>query len=133
MAADGPLVPPYGALRDVGGRREFFMEVFSPRYLPLYAAVQNRPSLLVESHSLKAAKTRAWAHYDIMRHAIETILLDPEGLRRAVREADRELASRAGNREAAPVYLAGKVSDKSRPLVYHSLKSGPFRSEITGA
>ena len=39
----------------------------------------NRPSLLVETHSLKTAKTRAWAHYDIMRHAIETILLDPEG------------------------------------------------------
>ena len=46
------------------------MEVFSPRYSHLYSAVQNRPSLLVETHSLKAAKTRAWAHYDIMRHAI---------------------------------------------------------------
>jgi Zinc carboxypeptidase len=133
MAADGHLVAPYGALRNVNGRREFFMEVFSPRYSHLYSAVQNRPSLLVESHSLKAAKTRAWAHYDIMRHAIETILLDPEALRKAVRDADREIASRAGNRSAAPVYLAGKVSEKSRPLVYHSLKSGPFRSEITGA
>jgi len=133
MAADGHLVAPYGALRNVNGRREFFMEVFSPRYSHLYCAVQNRPSLLEESHSLKAAKTRAWAHYDIMRHAIETILLDPEALRKAVREADRETATRAGNRSAAPVYLAGKVSDQSRPLVYHALKSGPFRSEITGA
>jgi hypothetical protein len=133
MAADGHLVAPYGALRSVNGRREFFMEVFSPRYSHLYSAVQNRPSLLVESHSLKAAKTRAWAHYDIMRHSIETILLDPEALRKAVREADRELASRAGDRSAAPVYLAGKVSDKNRPLVYRSLKSGPFQSEITGA
>jgi len=133
MAADGHMVAPYGALRPVAGKREFFMEVFSPRYSHLYAAVQNRPSLLVESHSLKAAKTRAWAHYDIMRHSIETILLDPEALRRAVREADRELASRAGLRSAAPVYLAGKVSDRSRPLVYHALKSGPFKSEITGA
>lgn len=133
MAEDGHLVAPYGALRNVNGRREFFMEVFSPRYSHLYAAVQNRPSLLVESHSLKAAKTRAWAHYDIMRHSIDTILLDPEGLRKAVREADRELASRAGDRSAAPVYLAGKVSDQSRPLVYRALKSGPFKSEITGA
>ena len=84
-----------------GGQREFFMEVFSPRYSHLYAAVQNRPSLLVESHSLKAAKTRAWAHYDIMRHSIETILLDPDGLRRAVREADRDISARAGNRQPA--------------------------------
>ncbi len=133
MAADGHLVAPYGALRNVNGKREFFMEVFSPRYSHLYSAVQNRPSLLVETHSLKAAKTRAWANYDIMRHSIDTILLDPEGLRRAVREADREMASRAGNRSAAPVYLAGKVSDKSYPLIYHALKIGPYQSEVTGA
>jgi hypothetical protein len=68
-----------------------------------------------------------------MKHSVETILLDPEGLRRAVREADRELAARAGNRSAAPVYLAGKVSEQSRPLVYHTLKNGPFKSEVTGA
>ena len=58
MAADGHMVAPYGGLRTVGDKREFFMEVFSPRYSHLYSAVQNRPSLLVESHSLKAAKTR---------------------------------------------------------------------------
>jgi murein tripeptide amidase MpaA len=133
MTADGHMVAPYGALRGAGGKREFFMEVFSPRYSHLYSAVQNRPSLLVESHSLKAAKTRAWAHYDIMRHTIETILLDPEALRKAVREADRQMAARAGDRSAAPVYLAGKVSDKSRPLVYHALKNGQFKSEVTGS
>jgi hypothetical protein len=129
MEADGHMVAPYGALR----QREFFMEVFSPRYSHLYSAVQNRPSLLVESHSLKSAKTRAWAHYDIMRHTIDTILLNPEALRRAVRDADQQMMDRAGDRSAAPVYLAGKVSSKSRPLVYYSLKNGPFKSEVTGA
>jgi hypothetical protein len=87
---------------------------------------------LVETHSLKTAKTRAWAHYDINRHAIETILQDPEGLRKAVREADRAMSAHAGDRNAAPVYLAGRVSEKSHPLVYHSLKNGPFKSEVTG-
>jgi len=134
MAADGHLVAPYGALRGGANGREFFMEVFSPRYSHLYCAVQNRPSLLVETHSLKAARTRAWANYDIMRHSIETILLDPEGLRKAVREADREMASRAGDRAAPPVYLAGRVSsEKSRPLTYLALKQGQAPSEITGA
>jgi hypothetical protein len=133
MAADGHLVAPYGGLRSIGGRREFFMEVFSPRYSHLYAAAQNRPALLVETHSLKAAKTRAWANYDIMRHSIDIITADPQALRRAVREADGELASRAGVPAAPPVYLAGKVSDKSRPLVYHALKTGQFQSEVTGA
>jgi murein tripeptide amidase MpaA len=134
MAADGHLVAPYGALRNANGKREFFMEVFSPRYSHLYSAVQNRPSLLVETHSLKAARTRAWANYDIMRHSIDTILLDPEGLRRAVRETDKAMAARAGNRSAPPTYLAGRVStEKSRPIVYHALKQGQVPSEVTGA
>jgi len=132
MAADGHLVAPYGALRNAGGKREFFTEVFSPRYSHLYAAVQNRPALLVETHSLKAAKTRAWAHYDIMRHTIETIAADPDALRQAVRQADRLMSARAGDRTAPPVYLDGKVSESSRPLVYHGLKRGPFQSEVTG-
>jgi hypothetical protein len=133
MEADGHLVAPYGALRNVNGKREFFMEVFSPRYSHLYSAVQNRPCLLVETHSLKTGKTRAWANYDIMRHSIDTILLDPEGLRKAVRDADRETMARAGNRSAEAVYLGGKVSpSKSKPLVYHALKQGPFQSEISG-
>ncbi len=134
MAEDGHMVAPYGALRNVNGKREFFMEVFSPRYSHLYAAVQNRPSLLVESHSLKTAKTRAWAHYDIMRHTFDIICADPEGLRSAVREADRQMMARAGDKNAPPVYLAGKVSsEQSRPLVYHSLKNAPFKSEVTGS
>jgi murein tripeptide amidase MpaA len=133
MAADGHMVAPYGGLRTVGDKREFFMEVFSPRYSHLYSAVQDRPCLLVETHSLKAAKTRAWANYDIMRHSIDIVVEDPEGLRKAVREADREMMSRAGDRSAPPVYLAGKVSDKSRPVVYHALKNGPYQSEVTGA
>ena len=134
MAADGHLVAPYGALRNVGNRREFFMEVFSPRYSHLYVALRDRPSLLVETHSLKAARTRAWANYDIMRHSIDTILLDPEALRKAVRDADKEMAARAGDRSAPPVYLAGTVSTaKSRPLVYLALKQGQVASEVTGA
>jgi hypothetical protein len=134
MEADGHLVAPYGALRNgTAGKREFFMEVFSPRYSHLYAAVQNRPSLLVETHSLKTAKTRAWANYDIMRHSIDTILLDPEALKRAVRDADKAMMANAGDPSAQPVYLAGKVSNQGHPLIYHALKNAPFTSEITGS
>jgi hypothetical protein len=132
MHADGHMVAPYGALRAANGRREFFMEVFSPRYSHLYSAALNRPSLLVETHSLKAPKTRAWANYDINRHAIEIILQNPEALRKAARDADAAIAARAGDPAAAPLYLAGRVSQSSRPLVYHSLKNGPFKSEVTG-
>ena len=135
MEGEGHGVAPYGALRTIpDGKREFFMEVFSPRYSHLYSAVQNRPCLLVETHSLKATRTRAWADFDIMRNSIEIILKDPEALRSAVREADRQLAAQAGDRSAPAVYLGGKVSEQqSQPLVYRALKLGPYKSAVTGA
>ena len=89
--------------------------------------MQNRPSLLVETHSLKAARTRAWANYDIMRHAIDTILLDPEGLRRAVREADREMAARAGNR-SAPRRFIWPAKSATRAARWCITRSKPRRT-----
>jgi hypothetical protein len=159
MEADGHLVSPYGALRSAGqgggrggqggggqggtpdggqrrdvgsGKREFFVEVFSPRYSHLYTAALNRPCLLVETHSLKAAKTRAWANYDIMVHSIDIVTEDPQKLRSAIHDADAKYAAMAGDRNAPPVYLAGKTSAAGHPLMYHSLKSAPFQSPITG-
>ena len=114
MEADGHMVAPYGALRNVGGKREFFMEVFSPRYSHLYTRGAESAVLLVETHSLKAAKTRAWADYDIMRHSIDIILQDPQALRSAVREADREMAARAGDRSAA-AGVSGRKSERPEP------------------
>jgi len=133
MEAVGHLVSPYGGLRKMpDGKREFFVEVFSPRYSHLYAAALNRPCLLVETHSLKTAKTRAWANYDIMVASIDIVTEDPQALRKAVRAADAKYAAMAGDRNAPPVYLAGKTSDGSHPLVYHSLKSATYQSPITG-
>jgi len=133
MEAQGHLVSPYGALRKISnGNREFFVEVFSPRYSHLYAAALNRPCLLVETHSLKDAKTRAWSNYDIMVDSIDVVTEDPQALRSAVRASDAKYAAMAGDRSALPVYLGGKTSEASHPLVYRSLKSAPFQSEITG-
>jgi hypothetical protein len=114
------------------GKREFFVEVFSPRYSHLYTAALNRPCLLVETHSLKDPKTRAWADYDIMVHSIDIVTEDPQSLRTAVRNADAKYAAQAGDRSAPPIYLAGKTSAGGHPLMYHSLKTATFPSEITG-
>jgi hypothetical protein len=133
MEADGHLVSPYGALRNTpSGRREFFIEVFSPRYSHEYAAALNRPCLLVETHSLKTAKTRAWSNYDIMVHSIDIVVENPQALRKAVRDADAKYAAMAGDRSAPAIYLAGKTSADAHPLIYHTLKTAPLPSEITG-
>ncbi len=121
-----------GAGATSSGKREFFVEVFSPRYSHLYTAALNRPCLLVETHSLKDPKTRAWADYDIMVNSINIVTEDPDSLRTAVRNADAKYAAQAGDRNAPPIYLAGKTSAGGHPLLYHSLKTATFQSEITG-
>ena len=138
MTADGHLQALYGEFEPVpGGKPELFMafgdRLFTPGLSHMYAGIQNRPGMLVELHSLKAPKTRAWTSYDLIRHSIETILVEPEALQRAVREADRDVASHAGDRSAAPVFLHGKISAQSHPFVYRGLKSEEFKSPITGA
>jgi hypothetical protein len=133
MEAGGHLVSPYGALRTMpDGKREFFVEVFTPRYSHLYTAALNRPCLLVETHSLKNMKTRAWADYDIMVSSIDIVTEDPQKLRKAVRDSDAKYAAMAGDRKAPPIYLSGKTSAGSHPLEYHSLKTTQTKSEITG-
>jgi murein tripeptide amidase MpaA len=135
MAAAGHVVAPYGALRTMpSGKREFFMEVFSPRYSHLYSAVQNRPCLLIETHSWKLAKTRAAAHYDIMRDTIDYIAANPQALRQAVRASDAQMMSYGGDHDAPPIYLGGEVDDtQSEPLLFHALKTTQYMSEVTGA
>ncbi|MFN7545137.1 MAG: M14 family zinc carboxypeptidase [Acidobacteriota bacterium] len=68
----------------------FTMLPMSPRFGNGYAAVRNRASLLVETHSLKPFAVRAWAHYDIMLESLKVIAASGRDLRAATEAADRE-------------------------------------------
>ncbi len=138
MTAGGHLAALYGEFEPVpGGKQELFMafgdRLFTPGLSHMYAGIQGRPGMLVELHSIKVPKTRAWTSYDLIRYTVETIAADPEALQRAVREADKAASSRAGDRSAPPVFLHGKISSESHPFVYRGLKSEEFKSPITGA
>ncbi len=136
MEHDGHKISPYGELETNPGtkRREFYIEVFSPRYSHIYAATHNRPNLLVETHSLKSGKTRAWANYDVMVHTIDQIAGTAEqaqALRKAVRDADAADMALAGNR-GGRLYLDGKTAAAAHPLTYYSLRRDQIASPITG-
>ena len=113
--------------------REFFVEVFSPRYSHLYAAALNRPCLLIETHTLKDAKTRAWANYDIMvhcdRYRHRGSAKTPHGNSRGRRQVRGN-----GRRSQRAAHLPRRQDERSlrHPFVYHSLKTAAFQSEITG-
>ncbi|HEY9138504.1 MAG TPA: M14 family zinc carboxypeptidase [Terriglobus sp.] len=113
------------------GQRDFMVEVFSPRYSHYWSGARNRPCLLVETHSLKTAKTRAWSNYDIMVHSIDIVAEDPQALRKAVKDSDAADAAMAGKKDEK-MFLGGKTSAESHPIMYHSLKRGSSISPITG-
>ncbi len=114
------------------GQRDFMVEVFSPRYSHYWSGARNRPCLLVETHSLKSPRTRAWSNYDIMLHSIDIVTEDPQALRKAVRDSDAADAAMAGHRDQE-MFLGGKTADSFHPILYHSLKRASEPSPITGA
>lgn len=69
----------------------FTMLPMSPRYSNGYAAVRNKASLLVETHSLKPFAVRAWAHYDVMLESLKAVAESGKELRAATDLADKEL------------------------------------------
>lgn len=99
-----------------------------PRFSTGYAAAQNRASILVETHSLKRYKTRLWAHYDLMRRAIEFVARDANSFRQACLDADREVAGLAGKR----LFVAGESSKQADPFVYRGLAANIVKSNVTG-
>lgn len=129
LSADGHVVAPYGHMESAvpgnvaAGYRGM---LFPPRFSNGYAAIQNRAGLLVETHSLKTFRTRVWAHYDVMRHALELI----GGLHQAVAQADAEIASLAGTQ--TQVHLAGQIGTEGLPFDYKGVASQQQRSSLSG-
>ena len=133
MEADGHLVSPYGELRKTAeGGREFFVEVFSPRYSHLYTALLNRPCLLIETHSLRCQDTRLGQ----LRHHGQ---LPSTSLPRRPRHCAPQCVMRTPSTLPRPAIATLHLCiSPARPalsghhLMYHSLKTATFPSEIAG-
>jgi hypothetical protein len=123
MESDGHVVAPYGDFE--GALQGYRGSVFTPRFAHAYAAIQNRAGLLVETHSLKAFRTRIWAHYDVMRHALELL----GGLRGAVAKADRDVANMAGSE--IEVHLNGVIGKEGVPYDYKGVGQMQQQSVLT--
>ncbi|MDX2178562.1 MAG: M14 family metallopeptidase [Bryobacteraceae bacterium] len=131
MATDGHIMGPYGGFVDrADPTKGFASSSYSPRFSTGYTAIQNRPGLLVETHSLKSFKTRTWAHYDVMRRSIEAVVRDPKALMDAVRAADKAVAELAGT--STEIYLDGKRSDESVPFTFKALRVTRRPSDLAG-
>jgi hypothetical protein len=123
MESDGHVVAPCGSFQNaVTG---YHGMAFQPRYSNGYAAIQNRAGLLVETHSLKTFRTRIWAHYDLMLHALELTA----GLHAAVTKADRDVAEMAGS--DIKVHLDGTIGKDGVPFDYKGVGQMQQQSALT--
>jgi hypothetical protein len=71
-----------------------------PRFSTGYAALQNRPALLIETHMLKPYANRVQAVYDLVELMLEQINQHPAALLTAAAKADADTITRAHDAQA---------------------------------
>lgn len=101
-----------------------------PRFSTGYAALQNRPALLVETHMLKPYATRVHAAYDIVQTLLEAINADPASLRAATGQADAEVIARAAD-PTARLALTFKPDPVATPLTLKGYAYSVRHSDIS--
>jgi hypothetical protein len=71
-----------------------------PRFSTGYAALQNRPALLIETHMLKSYASRVHATYDIVELMLQQVNQHPAALLAATAKADADTVARASKPQA---------------------------------
>jgi len=103
-----------------------------PRFSTGYAALQNRPALLIETHMLKPYANRVHATYDLVELMLEQINQHPVALLATTARADADTVARA-HHSHSPVPLTFKPDPQSTP---YELKGYAFtisHSDISGS
>ena len=72
-----------------------------PRFSTGYAALQNRPALLIETHMLKTYENRVQATIDLVELMLEQINQHPAALLAATAKADADVVARAHDVQAS--------------------------------
>lgn len=130
VESDGFLCAPYfGGFDDRRPDRGITLSSFGPRYSTGYMAVRNRPSLLVETHVLKAYAPRVWGTYSANLRTIEWMGQNADALLTANSEAD---AVTAELKEGDELALTARNTGVSRPFTFKGLKFEPYKSDISG-
>jgi len=97
----GHLASPYLEFKDGRDPRKGIENFGSgPRFSTGYAALQNRPALLIETHMLKPYEVRVRATYDLVELMLEQIGKAPQALLDATTRADANTIARAADAKA---------------------------------
>ncbi len=120
----------FGGREVTGG---IFTFIATPRFATGYAALRNRPGLLVETHSLKPYKSRVRGTYDVLWKTIEEINQSKASLFEANRKADEETITRGVTYDAKRNFpLRLELTDKSEPFQLKAVEYKLEDSSISG-
>lgn len=103
-----------------------------PRFSTGYAALQNRPALLIETHMLKTYANRVHAVYDLVELMLEQIDQHPSALLAATAKADADTIARAGDTKAT-VPLTFKGDPASTPYTLKGFAFTLTHSDISNS
>jgi hypothetical protein len=101
-----------------------------PRFSTGYAAIQNRPAILVESHMLKNYRTRVTGTYQLLARTLEILNAESKTLRRLVLEADGRTA--AEEFRQSPLPLSFKSTSDSVIIDFKGYEYEAVDSDVTG-
>jgi hypothetical protein len=110
MSAAGlPLAPYCNFRRDNDPQSGIKSGPATPRFSTGYAALRDRPALLIETHMLKDYATRVHGTYEMLHHSLAVIGDDHAALRRVIADADARAA--ALDKQELPVSFEVDYSD----------------------
>jgi hypothetical protein len=107
--------------------------VHTPRFSTGYAALCNRPAILIEAHAYKTYAQRVRAAYAVVQRTLEELNRRPAALRDAVRLADVQSARRRGAYgDTGEVVVQLVSTEESEPILYRAVEFDVRHSEISG-
>ena len=118
MMDDGHLIAPYVSFKDWHDPRSGLKAgVMGPRFSQGYAAIRNRPGLLIETRAM-------------LVNTLEWLASEGPSLRRAVAAADARTASPAFRAEPFPLTFRG--TDEAAPFAFRGVQYEKVTSPVTG-
>ena len=131
MPEDGHLIAPYVSFKDWHDPRSGLQAgVMGPRFSQGYAAIRNRPGLLIETHMLKPYPVRVDATRAMLVNTLEWLVSEGPSLRRAVATADARTASASFRADPFPLTFRG--TDEAEPFVFLGVEYEKVTSPVTG-
>ena len=105
-----------------------YMEI--PRYSGGYAAINNRPALLIEAHMLKDYKTRVIATYEMLLNSMKLIASQSEKLQKINLDADNQAKNLSIKSSEYPLTYSAKNSEEK--FYYEGFDYTMVESDISG-